>query len=202
MKPMQIAGLILAGGQARRMNGLDKGLQLLQQQPLILHVINRLSPQMNGHIWISANRYIEQYQMLGYPVFQDRSEYQGCGPLAGIASLIEYLPEQFTHIQIAPCDTPFLPNNMVKQLSQTIQTQAAHAVYPETTEGAQYSCALFERMQLHSAIQSLNHGERSLRAWLTHADAQAVQGFSAEQFMNINHSSELDALNQASHTII
>ena len=64
-----ISAVILAGGKARRMNGADKGLQLLKNKPLISHVIERLQPQVID-ISINANRHHEEYAQWGFPVFQ------------------------------------------------------------------------------------------------------------------------------------
>ena len=55
----KIAGLILAGGQSRRMQGQDKGLQMLNGQMLVAHVIARLRPQL-GQVWLCANRHLSQ----------------------------------------------------------------------------------------------------------------------------------------------
>ena len=65
-----ISAVILAGGKARRMNGVDKGLQLLQKKPLISHVIERLQPQVID-ISINANRHHTEYAQWGFPVFSD-----------------------------------------------------------------------------------------------------------------------------------
>ena len=67
---MKIAGLILSGGEGRRMGGVDKGLQHFQNQPLVQHVIERLSPQVDA-LWISANRNMSTYADFGHPVFSD-----------------------------------------------------------------------------------------------------------------------------------
>ena len=64
-----ISAVILAGGKARRMNGADKGLQLLQNKPLISHVIERLQPQVVD-ISINANRHHTEYAQWGFPYFQ------------------------------------------------------------------------------------------------------------------------------------
>ncbi|WP_438883384.1 NTP transferase domain-containing protein, partial [Bacillus cereus group sp. BC29] len=55
-----IAGLLLAGGRATRMDGVDKGLQLLDGTPLALHALRRLSPQVDETL-ISANRHADRY---------------------------------------------------------------------------------------------------------------------------------------------
>lgn len=78
---MAISCIILSGGRATRMGGVDKGLVSLQQKPLIQHVIERLTPQVD-EILINANREFEQYQTFGLPVLQDSHE-KFIGPLAG-----------------------------------------------------------------------------------------------------------------------
>ena len=78
---MVFSAIILSGGRATRMNGVDKGLVLLQNRPLIQHVIARLKPQVN-EIFINANREIATYVALGYPVLQDETD-DFLGPLAG-----------------------------------------------------------------------------------------------------------------------
>ena len=78
---MKISAIILSGGRATRMNGLDKGLVQLQQKPLIAHVIARLKPQVD-EIFINANREIAQYETFGFPVLKDENE-EFIGPLAG-----------------------------------------------------------------------------------------------------------------------
>ena len=60
----KITGILLAGGQGRRMGGVDKGLQLLRGKPMAQHVIERFAPQVD-ELLINANQNIEQYQGLG-----------------------------------------------------------------------------------------------------------------------------------------
>ena len=55
---MRISAIILAGGLATRMNGVDKGLLLFHKKPLVQHVINRLTPQVD-EIIINSNRSAE-----------------------------------------------------------------------------------------------------------------------------------------------
>ena len=79
-----ITGVILAGGLARRMGGVDKGLIDLRGQPLVAHVIAALEPQVENII-ISANRDLDRYTEFGYPVVTDTLPDHP-GPLAGILS--------------------------------------------------------------------------------------------------------------------
>ena len=68
--PSEITGIILAGGEGRRMGGIDKGLTLFRGRPLIEHVIERLQPQVCD-IAISANRCLDDYGRYGFPLIRD-----------------------------------------------------------------------------------------------------------------------------------
>ncbi len=183
---MKIAGLILAGGQALRMGELEKGLQILNAKPLVQHVIERIAPQVQG-LWLCANSHLDDYRRFGHPVFRDDEAVKGMGPLAGIASFARYIPLAFSHVQIIPCDTPFVPVDLCARLNSAWQSihasgLVAGGVYPID----QYGCALVSRTQLWLAQQQLSEQNRSLRKWLDHANAAPIAGFDVEDFMNIN----------------
>ena len=61
-----VSALLLAGGQASRMGGHDKGLLDCAGQPLIAHVLARIAPYV-ATILISANRHLDRYRAYGYP---------------------------------------------------------------------------------------------------------------------------------------
>ncbi len=193
--PSRIAGLILAGGQSSRMHGQDKGLQPLNEQPLVAHVIARLQPQV-AQIWLSANRHLTHYRAFERAVFSDNASFLGMGPLAGIASFAAHLPAEYTHIQLAPCDTPFLPADLTSRLYAMMQQTHAPAVFPQSPEGAHYSCALFERAMLSTAIEMLHNAQYSLRGWLAQQNALAVAGFDEAAFANINTPEQLQSHTQ------
>ena len=193
---IKIAGLILAGGQSSRMHGQDKGLQQLNEQPLVKHVIHRLQPQV-VQLWLCANRNLTQYQAFGLPVFSDQANFLGMGPLAGIASFAAYLPDEYTHVQLAPCDTPFLPADLTARLYTAMQANSANAVFPISPSGAHYSCALLQRSLLDSAADSLKTGQRSIHGWLALHHALSVEGFDEAAFVNINTLEQLQLHTQS-----
>ncbi len=87
MQSEAITGVVLAGGRATRMGGIDKGLQLLNGRPLWRHVAEALAPQVDELV-ISANRHLTQWQASGYPVFRDtQAGYPG--PLAGMLAVMQ-----------------------------------------------------------------------------------------------------------------
>lgn len=97
MQSEAITGVVLAGGRATRMGGIDKGLQALNGRPLWRHVAEALAPQVDELV-ISANRHLEQWRASGYPVFRDIQEgYQAAGrnaccDTAGREPMVRFLP--------------------------------------------------------------------------------------------------------------
>ena len=121
-----IIGVILAGGQSRRMGGGDKGLRALGDRPLLLHVIARLRPQVERLV-ISANGDATRFAGFGLPVVAD-SVADFAGPLAGVLAGMDWaadeLPEAH-YIVTAPADGPFLPRDLVAHLSKAILDEDA-----------------------------------------------------------------------------
>src|SRR5256885_10499859 len=78
----QVSGIVLAGGQGRRMGSVDKGLQLLHGKPMVQWVLERFAPQVD-EIIVNANQNVQRYAAFGHRVVSD--EVSGfAGPLAGL----------------------------------------------------------------------------------------------------------------------
>jgi molybdopterin-guanine dinucleotide biosynthesis protein A len=113
-----ITGVILAGGRARRLGGLDKGLMDYAGRPLVEWVIAALRPQVRTLI-INANRNLERYRAYGWPVVSDRTaDFQG--PLAGIASALAVA--ETPYILTLPCDGPRPPADLGRRLCEALWT--------------------------------------------------------------------------------
>jgi molybdopterin-guanine dinucleotide biosynthesis protein A len=110
-------GLILDGGRAQRMGGVDKGLINLAGRPMIAHVIERLHPQVAA-LAISANGDPSRFARFGLPVVAD-SPAESSGPLAGVLAGLEFPAHpgsRLTHVVTLPGDTPFAPEDFVARL--------------------------------------------------------------------------------------
>lgn len=189
-----IAGLILAGGEARRMGGDDKGLLPLHGRPLAVHVIDRLQPQASW-LAISANQHEQAYAAFGLPVFADAPQWRGMGPLAGLASLSASLPPSIKAVQIAPCDTPLLPADLTERLVAALDEQPdALAAYPVTADGPHPSLCLVRVAALPTLPAYLTSGGRRLRVWLDRCRAVAVEFEQVEAFINVNDRATLQRL--------
>ena len=117
-----IAGLILAGGQGRRMGG-DKALRLLGGKPLLGHAITRASPQV-GPLAISANGSVRLADF-GLPILADGVP-SFAGPLAGILAGLDWAAALgVALIASFPCDAPFFPLDLVARLAEARQREGA-----------------------------------------------------------------------------
>lgn len=122
--PIGLTGVILSGGQGRRMGYQNKGLQLFNDLSMVEHATARLSPMVDNII-ISANQDIDAYQKLGFTVIPDMPNSHLQGPLLGLHSIAASLPSSCQAVLVNPCDTPLLSTTNMQQLWQAWQTAQA-----------------------------------------------------------------------------
>lgn len=111
---MNILGVILAGGQARRLGGGDKALQKVAGRPLLAHAIERLKPQVS-RIALNANGDPSRFEGFGLPVIPDTVE-GFAGPLAGVLAGLDWAAEnapECDRIVTVATDAPFFPDDLV-----------------------------------------------------------------------------------------
>lgn len=119
---MSIAGVILAGGLARRMGGGDKALLPLAGRPLLAHVIERLRPQV-AELALNANGDPARLAGFGLPVVADTVE-GFAGPLAGVLAGMRWAAARgHSHIVSAAGDTPFFPADLARRFRAEKGTQ-------------------------------------------------------------------------------
>lgn len=178
-----ITAVILAGGEARRMGGQDKGLIELGGRPMIEYVLDNLKPQVSGII-INANRNHDIYRGYGYPVIADeRSGYHG--PLAGMASCMQVIETAL--MLTVPCDSPYLPTDLVARLYMKLLEDAADISVAHTGERMQPVFSLLKRSLYDSLRAYLDQGERKIDKWYAkHALTTVDFSDKPETFININ----------------
>jgi molybdopterin-guanine dinucleotide biosynthesis protein A len=185
---VSISAIILAGGRAVRMGGLDKGLVLFRQKPLITHVISRLTPQVD-EIIINANRELETYKTLGYQVLQDEiADFSG--PLAGIQLGLKYATNDY--LLTAPCDSPLLPLDLADRLQAALLAHDADIAIVSSDGNTHPVFCLCNKSVLSTLNDYLNHGGRKVSAWQQSLNHVYVD-FSdcAEAFTNLNSQQDL-----------
>lgn len=187
MTAENVAAVILAGGQARRFGGQDKGLILLNGQPLVQWVADRLSPQVS-EIVISANRNLEAYTRLGHRVIADEMPDHP-GPLAGILTTARHLSSEW--VLTSPCDTPFLPTNLVDRLLAVTRDSDARVIRVANPGQVHYTVMLFHRSLLPDLAEYLADGGRQVQSWQARHACREALFDDTRAFLNINTPEDL-----------
>ncbi len=168
------------------MGTVDKGLQLFRDAPMALHVLMRLSPQV-GYIMINANQNIAPYEAFGVPVWQD--EMQGfAGPLAGLQTGLIHCETDY--LVTSPCDSPFLPKDLVERLADGLeQNNADIAVAVTGTGGTKQAhpvfCLVKASLLPHLTLY-LQEGGRKFDKWYSSLAVAEVHFDDEDAFRNIN----------------
>ena len=187
----QITGVILSGGRARRMGGIDKGLTPLHGKPMVAHVVSALRPQV-GQLIINANRNLNEYAEFGYRVVPDMlGDY--FGPLAGIATGMQNASTHY--VLTAPCDSPLLAPDLGARLYNALAKENNDMSVAHDGNRLHPVFVLLRRDLLPSLLDFLHSGERKIDRWFARHEV-AIANFSntPETFLNVNDFEQRDAL--------
>ena len=196
---IEVTGLVLAGGQGSRMGGVDKGLQAFRGKRLVDHVYERLAPQVGGII-INANQNQEEYRTFGVRVVSDALKEKAggfAGPLAGFHAGLSVSKRPF--LASAPCDSPFLPEDLVARLYARIDETGAELAVAKTGDQPHPVFSLMRRGVLDHLSDFLKGGGRKIDAWYATLNVVEVAfDDEAGAFSNINTLEELGSWEKAS----
>jgi len=197
MNKESISGLILAGGRGTRMGHVDKGLQPFGGTTMAAQVLARLAPQV-ATVAINANRNLEAYAAYGVPVWPDDTpDY--AGPLAGLQAGLRRCAT--TYLLTAPCDSPFLPEDLAGRLHDGLCAAGADLAVAVTEEDGRRQvhpvfCLL--KASLEPVLSAyLDGGGRRMDGWYGQIKVAEVVFDDADAFRNINTPDELQRLDPA-----
>jgi len=178
-----ITGVVLAGGRGARMGGADKGLAIFQGRALVVHVLERLQPQV-ADILICANRNQDRYRALGHRVVEDDRERFGlyAGPLVGMLAGLRH--SRLPWVAFVPCDAPALPEGLVAALARA--SQGARPALASCDGQPQPVFCLLPTTLEEQLAATLARGERRPREFLRAVDAVEVAFEEPRAFANIN----------------
>lgn len=185
-----ITTVILAGGQGKRIGGA-KGLQLLQGRPLIDWVLDSVSGQ-SGEVLINANGAPGDYARFGHQVVADRIT-GWAGPLAGLHAALHCA--RYDLVACVPCDTPFLPDDLLSHLLAAADEEAVVAVAGGKRQPA---IGLYHKCVLTGLDAYLHSGGHKVSDWQNTLRLREVVFDNVSAFTNINSP---DDLAQASQTV-
>jgi molybdopterin-guanine dinucleotide biosynthesis protein A len=191
-----LSAIILAGGEGRRMGGLDKGLVLYQGKPLVQWVKAALPSPVN-QIIISCNRHPQDYSQYGQTIHDLPSEFTYGGALSGILAALPLCQNDW--VIITPCDLIYYPTEFAQvawtALSQLLlqHPQAAKIAVAHDGERRQNLCLLMHKDETQMLIDALQTS-RAVHHWLEARHALDIPWANAKAFLNINDRKQLDAL--------
>ncbi|TDO16734.1 MULTISPECIES: molybdenum cofactor guanylyltransferase MobA [Halomonas] len=193
----ELTGLILAGGQGRRMGGRDKGLEPFLGRPLVAHVRDRLAGRV-VEVLINANRNAEAYAPFSDRVIVD-AEGGFQGPLMGIYSGLRAATTPW--LLVVPCDSPALPRDLVdRMVARLAASDGQH-------QGEGDIAVAFDGERLHPVValirtalvddlaMALAAGERKIDRWYArHAWCRVDVSDCPDAFANLNSDDEKQRL--------
>jgi len=186
----QPLGVILAGGQATRMGGGDKGRLRLGPATILSHVIDRLEPQVAG-LALNANGDPTRFDDLGLPVVPDSID-GFAGPLAGVLAGLDWAATQgAAHIVTAAADTPFLPCDLVPQLMLAAEGSPSHMALAATPDGRHPTFGLWPVALRDDLRAALNDGLRKVVLWTDKHGAAMAEFADDRAFFNVNTPDDL-----------
>jgi molybdopterin-guanine dinucleotide biosynthesis protein A len=172
------------------MGGVDKGLEPLRGRPLVAWVIERFAPQVD-EVLVNANQNLDAYARLGYRVIPD--EIAGfAGPLAGLHRGLTEAAHEL--VATAPCDSPFLPHDLISRLRGALDRHGAELAVAKTGDQPHPVFCLCRKRVLAGLTEFLAGGGRKIDAW--YASLKVVEVRFDDQalaFSNINTEDELRA---------
>jgi len=188
----ELTGMILAGGEGRRMGGRDKGLEPFAGLPLVGHVVKRLEGQV-AELLINANRNADAYHFFADRVIADE-ETGFKGPLMGIYSGLRAAKTPW--LLVTPCDSPALPDDLVARMVAGIGDHDIAVAFDG--ERLHPVVALLRTSLADDLAATLAEGERKIDRWYArHAWCKVDMSDCPDAFANLNTEEEKLHLEEA-----
>ena len=187
---MRTAGVILAGGQSSRM-GREKAFTDLDGRPLLSHVLERLSAQVDG-VAINANGDAARFSRYGLPVIPDVVE-NGNTPLRGLHAALCWADQAgYAGVVTVTSDVPFIPRDLSQRLCDGA---LSHVSAVAASGGLTHFTIGLWRTGLRDDLRHflVDRGKRRAWEWVAEIDAVVVD-WPAEPFdpfFNINTPEDL-----------
>lgn len=172
------------------MGGVDKGLQMLRGRPMAQWVLERFAPQVD-EVLINANQNLDAYARFGYRVIPDKIG-GFAGPLAGLQRGLAEARHDL--VATVPCDSPFLPQDLVARLYSAMRQRGAEVAVAKTGDQPHPVFCLCRKEVLAGLTAFLAGGGRKIDAWYaTLKVTEVLFDDEAEAFSNINTEAELNS---------
>ena len=154
--------VILAGGQARRMNGINKLLQQFDDQIQLIKIHQQLKSDV-AQVWINSHRDYSIYQKIIPSIHCYQDDESGfLGPLMGMKSAWSHVEADY--VLFVPCDVTYIPKKVISRLHQAMQRHPLCEVAVVEINGkALFPFCLLKRSSLPKICMHLEQNQRSLK---------------------------------------
>jgi molybdenum cofactor guanylyltransferase len=182
---MKTAAGILAGGRARRFNGIAKGMLRDRHDETIARRLELAIRQSGLEDIVLLTNDRLSYESLGIPILPDLRP--GFGPLAAIESGLEHFASSRGAMLFVACDLPNLTTCEIRLLLDAFFNGKSEAVVAQTAEDKMQSLCMVLSVALRKQVtQHLDAGRRSVMEFLLEQRAETVVFEDARPFYNIN----------------
>ena len=183
--------VILAGGKGRRMGGKEKALIRLLDRPLLSYVLEKVSGKV-APIALNINTNFDDFQKFGYKIIKDPIKGH-LGPLAGILASLNWAKEiNQDWVLTLPCDTPFLPKNLVQSMVEAKNKTPKVDLVVAKSRGFNHPVIALWKSDINQKLQSaLNEGVRKIDIFtdqlkIAYVDFDNIQNSDFDPFTNLN----------------
>ena len=194
---MTVAGIVLAGGLARRMGGGDKCLRPLRGRPILAHIIERAQGQVTA-LALNANGDPARFADFGLPVVADGIA-GFAGPLAGVLAGLDWAAARVpgcSHVASFAGDAPFLPLDLVARLADAV-ADGRHDLACAASGGRAHPVFGLWPVALREDLRRAlaEEGVRKVDVWTARYRLAVVEfsGAPVDPFFNANHPEDLVA---------
>jgi molybdopterin-guanine dinucleotide biosynthesis protein A len=168
-----MTGIILAGGESRRM-GRDKPFLDFNGRPLVAHILETCSGVFEQTVIVTNKP--DQYRSYGVELVSDVLDVRG--PLTGIYSGLLRSRNEYSFV--AACDMPFLNPRLITYMGAVAQ---GHAVVVPRYQGyLEPLHAVYHRGLLPIIESQLRKGDRRLRSMFDHIDVRYLSEEEIDRF--------------------
>ena len=183
--------VILAGGKGRRMGGKEKALIRLLDRPLLSYVLEKVSGKV-APIALNINTNFDDFQKFGYKIIKDPIKGH-LGPLAGILASLNWAKEiNQDWVLTLPCDTPFLPKNLVQSMVEAKNKTPEVDLVVAKSRGVNHPVIALWKSDINNKLQNaLNEGIRKIDIFtaqlkIVYVDFDNIQNSDFDPFTNLN----------------
>ena len=188
--------VILAGGKGRRMGGKEKALIHLLDRPLLSYVLEKVSGKV-APIALNINTNFDNFQKFGYKIIKDPIKGH-LGPLAGILASLNWAKEiNQDWVLTLPCDTPFLPKNLVQSMVEAKNKTPEVDLVVAKSRGFNHPVIALWKSDINNKLQNaLNEGVRKIDIFtaqlkIAYVDFDNIQNSDFDPFTNLNAPQDL-----------